>query len=64
MATDEARPTDHRVKTIRSAAHIMEFSKADSHEKINQALNCLYPEDMASIEKVILQTLTTLNQKI
>jgi len=64
METNETRPPSHRLNTIKSALHIMEQSNADSLEKINAALLCLYPEDLASLEKTLKQTLNTLNQKI
>lgn len=60
---DEIRPPAHRSNSLKAAAHIMEKSSADAHEKINAALLCLYPEDMATIEKAFIQTLNTLNQK-
>lgn len=61
---EETRPPNHRQNTVSAASHIMENSNAEPRDKINAALLCLYPEDVATIEKAINQTLKTLNQKI
>lgn len=63
MLDKDTRPPNHRSNVIKSALHILEFSNSESLVKINSAIQTLYPEDIALIEKALIQTLVTLNQK-
>lgn len=60
---NETRPPNHRQNTLEAATHIMEHSQAETKVKINAAIVGLYPEDLAHVEKAVLQVINTLKQK-
>lgn len=60
---NNTRPPNHRTSVLTGGLHILKFSTADTPEKINACLSVLYPEDVLELEKVFIQTLTTLIQK-
>lgn len=63
MSEETTRPPNHRGAIVKSSLHIMEFSQADIHSKINFATVALYPDDLKTIENVIIQTLKQIDQK-
>jgi hypothetical protein len=64
MANTDNNILTQRENTINVGLHILEHSNAPRIDKIKASLIGLCDDDLKTCEKALIQTLTTLNQKI